>query len=108
MPGGGFTGDIAVVGERELVLGFRLLGMVDVFPAEGAEAVDKFRELYDAGRHSFIMLSENVRKHMDARTVDLVNTSTTPLVVFVPLPGGSEEESIEKFAKRVLGVEIGR
>ncbi len=108
MPGSSFMGEVAVIGERELALGFRLLGIVDAFPAEGVQAVEKFRELYDAGKHSFIMLSENVRKYMDSKTVDLVNTSTTPLVVFVPLPGGSEEESIEKFAKRVLGVEIGR
>ncbi len=101
-------GEVAIVGERELVMGFRLLGIADTFPAEGVQAVEKFRELHSAGKHSFIMLSESVRKHMDAKTVELVNTSTTPLVVFVPLPGGSEEESIEKFAKRVLGVEIGR
>ncbi len=108
MPGSGFTGSIAAVGERELVLGFRLLGVADAYVAEGPEAVDKFRELLAAGKHSFIMLSENIRKSMDARTIGIVNTSTSPLIVFIPLPGGREEESIEKFAKRVLGVEIGR
>jgi V/A-type H+-transporting ATPase subunit F len=108
LPAVGFTGSIAAVGERELVLGFRLLGVVDAYVAEGAEAVDRFRELLSAGKHSLIMLSENIRKSMDAKTIDIVNTSTSPLIVFIPLPGGREEESIEKFAKRVLGVEIGR
>ncbi|MBX8643559.1 MAG: V-type ATP synthase subunit F [Thermoplasmata archaeon] len=108
MPASSFAGSAAVIGEREIVLGFRLLGIADAYQAEGREAVEKFRELLSSGKHSFIMLSENIRKFMDAKTVELVNTTTTPLIVFIPLPGGMEEESVEKFAKRVLGVDIGR
>ena len=33
--------NIAVIGERELVLGFRLVGIGDVFMSTGQEAVSK-------------------------------------------------------------------
>jgi V/A-type H+-transporting ATPase subunit F len=101
-------GSIAVLGEREISLGFRLLGVTNSIIAEGEKGVDKFNELFGSGNFTFIMVSENLKRFMDRRTLDLIETSTVPLVVFVPLPGGGDEESIEKFAKRVLGVDIGR
>lgn len=101
-------GSIAALGEREIMLGFRLLGVTNAFVAEGEEGVTKFNELFRSGSFTFIMVSENLKRFMDRRTLDLIETSTVPLVVFVPLPGGGDEESIEKFAKRVLGVDISR
>jgi V/A-type H+-transporting ATPase subunit F len=101
-------GNIAIVGERELVIGFRLLGVSHTYIAEGAEGVATLRELMDSGKYSLIILSESIRKHMDRKLLDHVENSTVPLIVFIPLPGGEEEESVEKFAKRVLGVDIGR
>lgn len=101
-------GNIAVIGERELTLGFRLLGVTNAFVAEGEKGAEKFNELFRSGNFTFLMISESLKRFMDRRTLDLIETSTVPLVVFVPLPGGGDEESIEKFAKRVLGVDIGR
>ncbi len=108
MKGGQNFGGIAVIGEREITLGFRLLGVTNTFIGEGAKGAEKFNELFRSGSFTFIMVSENLKKHLDRRALELIETSTVPLVVFVPLPGGGDEESIEKFAKRVLGVDIGR
>ncbi len=101
-------GSIAVLGEREITLGFRLLGVTNAFIAEGEKGVEKFNDLFRSGDFTFIMVSESLKRFMDRRMLDSIETSTVPLVVFVPLPGGGDEESIEKFAKRVLGVDIGR
>lgn len=108
MPAAQNFGSIAVLGEREITLGFRLLGVTNSFISEGRNAAEKFNELFKSGTFTFIMVSESLKKYMDRRTLDLIETSTVPLVVFIPLPGGGDEESIEKFAKRVLGVDIGR
>ncbi len=101
-------GRIAVLGEREIALGFRLLGVTNAFIAVGEKGVEKFSELFRSDEFTFIMVSESLKRFMDRRMLDSIETSTVPLVVFVPLPGGGDEESIEKFAKRVLGVDIGR
>ncbi|GGM66407.1 ATP synthase subunit F [Thermogymnomonas acidicola] len=103
-----FSGNIAIVAEREIALGFRLIGIEDSFIGTGEEGVRKFEELYRSGKYSLIMLSENLQRFMDRRMLNMVNMSTRPLVVFIPLPGGKEEESVAELAKRVLGVEIGR
>lgn len=103
-----FSGTIAVIGERELVLGFRLIGIEDSYIADGEKGVEKVMEVYKTGKHSVIMISQNLRKGMDAKLLSKLESSTKPVVVFVPLPGSEEEESIAQLAKRVLGVEIGR
>lgn len=108
MPPNQNFGSIAVLGEREIALGFRLLGVTNAFIADNERTSEKFNELFRSGSFTFIMVSESLKKFMDRRTLDLIETSTVPLVVFIPLPGGGDEESIEKFAKRVLGVDIGR
>lgn len=106
MPETGPTGNIAIVGERALVLGFRLIGIENSFMAEGKKGAEKLIELYKSKKYSLIMASENIKNEMDKKVLESVETSTNPLVVFIPLPGGKEEESVSELAKRVLGVDI--
>ncbi|MEM3852080.1 MAG: V-type ATP synthase subunit F [Methanomassiliicoccales archaeon] len=108
MPAAKGYGSIAVIGERELVLGFRLLGIANAFAVNVEEGKEKLRELMSNGDFSLILVSETLRKGMDRKLLESIENSALPLVVFIPLPGGKEEESVEKLAKRVLGVEIGR
>ena len=98
---------IAVVGERELVLGFKLIGIHDVFIASGHEAIGKFSELLNTKQYNLIMLSESLRGQMDGNLLRLASTSLKPIVIFIPMPGaGASQESVEKLAKRILGVDI--
>lgn len=99
-------GFIALVGERSLVLGFRLIGVENTFIAENDEGVTKFKELFESKKYSLIMASENIRNKLDRKYLDQVDMSTSPLVVFIPLPGGSEEESVGYLAKKILGVDL--
>ena len=100
------VGNIAVVGERALVLGFRLIGVENSFMAEGKKGAEKLLELYKSKKYSLIMASESIKSDMDRKMLDTVETSTNPLVVFIPIPGGKEEESVSELAKRILGVDI--
>jgi V/A-type H+-transporting ATPase subunit F len=99
---------VAVIGEREIALGFKLVGIKDTFIKSGQEAVKLFLELMSSKTYNLILVSESIKNNMESSTLRLAETSLTPLVVFIPLPGVEEErESVEKLAKRVLGVDIG-
>jgi V/A-type H+/Na+-transporting ATPase subunit F len=98
---------VAVIGEREIALGFRLIGIKDTFIKSGADAARQLSELMASKTYNLILISESVRSVMDGGLLRLADTSLSPLVVFIPLPGAEEErESVEKLAKRVLGVDI--
>jgi len=103
-----FSGNIAVIGEREIILGFRLIGIEDSFIVDEDKGVEKVTDVYKSGKYSVIMISQNLRKKMDVKLLSKLESSTKPVVVFIPLPGSEEEESIAQLAKRVLGVDIGR
>ncbi len=98
---------IAVIGERELALGFKLVGVKDVFIADGKEAVKTFVDLMNSKTYNLIMISESIKQSMELGTLRLAETSISPLVVFVPLPGIEKAgESVEALAKRILGVDL--
>ena len=98
---------VAVIGEREIALGFKLIGITDTFIKSGNDAVKTFVELLTLKTYNLIFISESIRAHMEGNILRTAETSLSPLVVFIPLPGVEEEkESVEKLAKRVLGVDI--
>ncbi len=98
---------IAVIGERELALGFKLIGVKEVFIETGREAVGRFAKLLSAKEYNLIMVSENLRAFMDNWLIKQAETSLRPIVIFIPVPGsGTPQESVESLAKRVLGVDI--
>lgn len=101
------VGNIAIVAERELILGFRLIGVEHSFIAEKEEGVKKINDLLNEKKFSLIMVSESIKPYMDNKTLRFTETSTDPVVVFIPVPGGEDLESVNQLAKRVLGVDIG-
>ncbi|MDE1861329.1 MAG: hypothetical protein KGI33_00290 [Thaumarchaeota archaeon] len=101
------SGKIAVVGERELVIGYRLLGIEDTFEAGGEEASRTIQELFLSGKHSLIIASDAVRNSLPAVFRKKIEASIEPLVLFMPaMEGNIQEESIAALAKRVLGISI--
>ncbi len=100
------SGRICVVGERELVIGFRLIGLLDSYIATGEEGAKKVIELLRDSSFSLIMVSESIKEFMDPRQRRMADSSSDPVVVFIPLPGGQDLESVADLARRVLGVEI--
>lgn len=98
---------VAVIGEREIALGFRLIGIKDTYIKSGSDAVKQLASIMGSKTYNLILVSESIRSAMDGGMLRLAETSLTPLVVFIPLPGKEEErESVERLAKRVLGVDI--
>jgi V/A-type H+-transporting ATPase subunit F len=105
-------GLIAVMGERELVIGYRLLGIdntVLVDPAIDREQIYKTIEsLFSSKKYSLIIASQFIHNSLPPLFKAKVESSIDPLVLFLPsLKGNIDEESLSSLAKRVLGISIG-
>jgi len=97
----------AVIGERELVLGFRLIGLGNTFLVDPSTTVRTFEEAFDSGRYGLILASQRLQAALPEKVRRRAESSLSPLVVFLPTPGAGEEpESLAALAKRVLGISL--
>ena len=103
------SGRIAVVGDRELVIGYRLIGIDDTFIVGDEDVSKKIQELYSSGDFGLIMASDSVRAKLPSKFLSEIEESIEPLVLFMPSQKETtedSEESIAALAKRVLGINI--
>lgn len=101
------TGRIAVLGDRELVIGYRLLGIDDTYIATGEEATPLMQRLFSSNEFSLIVAGHSVRDVLSPALRAKFEASLEPLVIFMPpLKEGVKEESISDLARRILGVDI--
>jgi V/A-type H+/Na+-transporting ATPase subunit F len=104
---GSGVGQTAVIGERELAIGFRLIGLQNVIEVTPTTASAEFQKLMARDDINLIVASEGVRRRLSDNQRIQAEGSLQPLVVFVPSPTGEYEvESLAALAKRVLGVSI--
>ncbi len=96
-----------IIGEREVVMGFKLIGVNDIFIVDLPEGVNKLRELFKSNDYSTIMVSQSLQRYLKEDELNIYNISMNPLVIFIPVPGIKEEESVYDLAKRILGIDIG-
>jgi V/A-type H+-transporting ATPase subunit F len=96
-----------VLGERELAIGFRLIGLKDVVEVTPDTAAREFQKAFSSGQFNLIIASQSVKANLNENQRFAADSSLKPLVVFVPTPGGEYEvESLNALAKRVLGVSL--
>ncbi len=96
-----------VLGERELAIGFRLIGLKDVVEVTPETSVGEFQRVMSEGKYNLVIASQSIRAHLSDAQRAHADASLAPLVVFVPTPTGEfEVESINTLAKRVLGVTL--
>ena len=102
------SGKIAVVGDRELVLGYRILGVEDAFITTKEDAQKTLMDLFNSDGYGLIVAGDEVKKALSSAAREKLDSSIIPLVVFMPPTGaaGPQEESLSKLARRVLGVDI--
>ncbi|MDE1820538.1 MAG: hypothetical protein KGJ23_09130 [Euryarchaeota archaeon] len=99
----------AVIGERELVIGFRLIGVRDTVITDERSASRDFQKVFESGMHSLILASRKIQNVLPENLRKAAEQSIDPLVVFLPTPGAGEEpESVASLTKRVLGVSLDR
>jgi V/A-type H+-transporting ATPase subunit F len=96
-----------VLGERELAIGFRLIGLTDVVEVTPDNSVTEFERAVSSGDFNLVIASQSIRARLSEQARTHADASIRPLVVFVPTPTGDfEVESINQLAKRVLGVSL--
>jgi V/A-type H+-transporting ATPase subunit F len=99
--------DLCLIGERELVAGFKLVGINDTFIANPEDGKSIVKELFHSKKYNVIMVSQSFEKYMSTDEINIYTGSIIPLVIFIPLPGIKEEESVYDLAKKILGIDIG-
>jgi V/A-type H+/Na+-transporting ATPase subunit F len=101
-------GRTVVLGERELAIGFRLIGLKDVVEVTPESSVAEFQKAVSDERFSLLIASQAIRPRLSEAQRAHADASLRPLVIFVPTPTGEYEvESISALAKRILGVTLG-
>lgn len=100
-------GRTVVLGERELAIGFRLIGLKDVIDVTPETSVAEFQRVMNDGSYNLVIATQSIRACLSDSQRAHADASLAPLVVFVPTPSGEfEVESINALAKRVLGVTL--
>lgn len=98
---------IAVLGDKDSVLGFKALGL-DVFPTETVdEAKKKLHELAKGG-YAVVYLTEQYAAQMEAE-VSRYKDDLTPAVILIPGKDGSlgiGMANVKKSVERAVGADI--
>jgi len=94
--------EIAVLGNEEFVLGFRLAGVKKVFVAEQGGFEEKFIELLDNPVIGVLAINSSSLEELSAATRRKALDSIAPVVV----PVGREEGDLREKVKRAIGVDL--
>jgi len=96
-----------ILGERELAIGFRLIGFQDVVEVTPETSVAEFQRAMNDGSYNLVIASQSIRSRLSDAQRSHADSTLKPLVVFVPTPAGEfEVESLNTLAKRVLGITL--
>ena len=105
---------IAVLGDRDSVLGFKALGL-DIFPVEGVEegrhALHKLAKPAAGSQpeYAIIYITEQLAQSIRA-DIDKYKTSVTPAVILIPGKSGSlglGAQALQSAIERAVGADIG-
>jgi V/A-type H+/Na+-transporting ATPase subunit F len=100
---------VAVIGDADIVSGFRLGGVKRAEIANSAdEAIAAFDKIFDEEISIIIItqvLANEIRDHINRK----IGSSVLPMIIEIPDKDGSSEGSSDQMAdliKRVIGVEM--
>lgn len=103
------AGTIAIVGPREIYLGFRALGVTVTDARSAAEAERAISEL--ASRGAFIIFVSEPLVQEDPGLLELFHDQATPVVSVIPDHRGSSgatRERIRMLIERAVGIDLWR
>jgi vacuolar-type H+-ATPase subunit F/Vma7 len=98
-----------VIGDESLTLGFRLAGVSEWYAIKDDAAPAKLRELMQRSDVGIIIASSSIRKLLDFRLQNAVESSSKPIVVFVPGKGTHDTESqmsLQELIRRSIGINL--
>ena len=98
---------IAVLGDRDSVLGFKALGL-EVFPADTVEEAKRVLHELAKGEYAVIYLTEQYAARMDAE-VQRYKDALTPAIILIPGKDGSlgiGMANVKRAVERAVGADI--
>lgn len=99
--------NIAVMGDRDSVMGFRALGL-SVFPAENAQDGRGILHELAGGNYAVIYMTEGLASEL-AADIDRYKDSVTPAVIVIPGKNGSlglGMSALKSAVERAVGADI--
>ncbi|MDD1773120.1 MAG: V-type ATP synthase subunit F [Methanomassiliicoccales archaeon] len=94
--------EIAVIGNEEFVLGFRLAGVKRIFVAEPGKLEERLLELLENSAIGVLAIDSSSLEELSAATRRKALDSIAPVVV----PVGGEEGDLRGKVKRAIGVDL--
>lgn len=98
---------IAVLGDRESVLGFQALGL-DVFPAQDVDEARRTLHRLAREQYAVVYLTEQLAQYMDEELARYKD-ELTPAVILIPGKEGSlgiGMANVKKSVERAVGADI--
>lgn len=92
---------IAVVGNRDFVLGFKLAGIRDTIVGDNIE--EKVSALLDEKEFNILVLHDEDYKNLSSALKKRIHDSVKPVVISV---GKREEDDLRDKIKRVIGIDL--
>lgn len=94
--------EIAVIGEENFCLGFRLAGIKKIFETdEPQEALAGVKEDASIG---IVIFDENLREKLDVDEKEELENSMRP--VFITLSTEASEDTLKKMIRKSIGVDL--
>jgi len=103
------TDKIAVIGDTDTVVGFRLAGILNSnIPADGASARRALLDFSNDSNISVIIITEPLAENI-RETIEELSERPYPVIVEIPDKSGrleGKESPIRRLVKRAIGVEL--
>jgi len=98
--------ELAIVGPREIVLGFKAIGLTTVFARTAEESLKKLWELKneligDQSKYAIIFIFESHAKDMPIEEYKRLTKDPLPAIIALPGPEGSSGFGLERLGQIV-------
>ncbi|EKE15897.1 MAG: Vacuolar H+transporting two-sector ATPase F subunit [uncultured bacterium] len=91
---------VAVLGPKNLILGFQAMGLAAYSAADENEAKDKLREILKDQKYAIIFITDNLVKGLDWE-IEMVAKRSLPAIMILPSFTGKSALSLLKIKKAI-------
>ncbi len=99
---------MAILGERDAILGFKALG-VNVFPVKDVPEAEALLRKLAIEDYAAVFISERFARELALQINEIERSTTLPSIVIIPGPGGSQGlgmNKIKNMVEKALGMAI--
>ncbi len=97
---------IIVLGGRDIVQGFMLVGVTEAYNVESGEAESKLLELIARKDAGIVILQDDYYARLSPKTKHFVETVSKPVVIPVGTTSGASGEDLQAMIKRAIGISL--